>query len=805
MMPSPRHDKNLGSRTAAAVRYASFAVAFALAAGIAVAFALPGDGGAPPRSVVAATPTATATATPTATAVATTPAKLYYENEQEVDTPGSYTWPERLTEYRPNTFRAGGREFRLKYNGMRRVGVFWYQGQLRFAWSQPESLTAPHSIADLTFEVRAGNALSGDFPGSAAQPAISQGVHKGWRYYEQTLSTAYPSLNAAALGDGIAFTLRVFDTALGRAPLHYENEQEVDTPGSHTWPERLTEYRPNTFRAGDREFRLKSGARRVGIFWYQGQLRFAWTQPDTLTAPHSIDGLTFRIRLGDALSGDFPGSAAQPAVTQGASGGWRYYEQTLSAAYPNLNAAALGDGLAFTLRVFDTVAMPPALVPAKLYYENEQRVDTPGSHTWPERLTEYRPNTFRAGDREFRLKSSARRVGIFWYQGQLRFAWTQPESLTAPHSIADLTFEVRAGNALSGDFPGSAAQPAISRGVSGGWRYYEQTLSTAYPSLTAAALGDGIAFTLRVFDTAAGRVPLRYGNTQRVDTPGSHTWPERLTEYRPNTFRAGDREFRLKYNGMRRVGVFWYQGQLRFAWSQPESLTAPHSIADLTFRIRLGDALSGDFHGSAAQPAVTRGVSGGWRYYEQTLSTAYPNLNAAALGDGLTFTLRVFDSPPCWNGTAVANPASNLGLVGDCAALLEAKAVLIGTGTGTLNWSDGLAIASWEGVGLTSSVPKRVKSLSLSGQRLAGEIPAQLGKLDGLTILNLARNSLSGNIPSDLGGLTELDTLNLGGNTGLTGCIPPSLRDVEDNDLGNLGLPNCAAPASAATPTAPSG
>ena len=151
---------------------------------------------------------------------------------------------------------------------MRRVGVFWYQGQLRFAWSQPESLAAPHSIADLTFEVSAGDALSGDFPGSAAQPAISQGVHRGWRYYEQTLSTAYPSLNAAALGDGIAFTLRVFDTAFGRVPLHYENEQEVDTPGSHTWPERLTEYRPNTFRAGDREFRLKSGARRVGIFWY---------------------------------------------------------------------------------------------------------------------------------------------------------------------------------------------------------------------------------------------------------------------------------------------------------------------------------------------------------------------------------------------------------------------------------------------------------------------------------------------------------------------------------------------------------
>ena len=373
----------------------------------------------------------------------------------------------------------------------------------------------------------------------------------------------------------------------------------------------------------------------------------------------------------------------------------------------------------------------------------------------------------------------------------------------------------------------------MTQGASGGWRYYEQTLSTAYPNLNAAALGDGLAFTLRVFDTVAmppTLVPakLYYENEQQVDTPGSYTWPERLTEYRPNTFRAGDREFRLK-SSARRVGIFWYQGQLRFAWTQPDTLTAPHSIDGLTFRIRLGDALSGDFPGSAAQPTVTQGASGGWRYYEQTLSAAYPNLNAAALGGGLTFTLRVFDTPPCWNGTAVASPASNLGLVGDCAALLEAKAALIGTGTGTLNWSDGLAIASWESVGLTTDAPSRVKSLSLSGQSLAGSIPAQLGDLTRLEVLNLARNSLTGNIPPDLGDLTELDTLdlrgnslkgaipeeledlsrldtlNLGGNTGLTGCNPPSLRNVEDNDLGGLGLPNCAAPASAAAPTAPSG
>ena len=37
-------------------------------------------------------------------------------------------------------------------------------------------------------------------------------------------------------------------------------------------------------------------------------------------------------------------------------------------------------------------------------------------------------------------------------------------------------------------------------------------------------------------------------------------------------------------------------------------------------------------------------------------------------------------------------------------------------------------------------------------------------------------------------------TSRLRGNAGLTGCIPPALRDVDDNDLADLGLPDCPPP-----------
>ena len=103
--------------------------------------------------------------------------------------------------------------------------------------------------------------------------------------------------------------------------------------------------------------------------------------------------------------------------------------------------------------------------------------------------------------------------------------------------------------------------------------------------------------------------------------------------------------------------------------------------------------------------------------------------------------------------------------------------------------------------------------LAVSNNRLTGTIPSELGLLDKLTLLWLSQNQLSGDIPSQLGDLGDtLTRLRLGGvqnkdengvvisetrgNTGLTGCVPQSLRGATDpDDLrlgGSAGLSICS-------------
>jgi len=161
---------------------------------------------------------------------------------------------------------------------------------------------------------------------------------------------------------------------------------------------------------------------------------------------------------------------------------------------------------------------------------------------------------------------------------------------------------------------------------------------------------------------------------------------------------------------------------------------------------------------------------------------------------------------PCANGTAVPNPADNPALVADCETLLGLKETLAGT-TGTLNWSDQLAIDSWDGItasgdplrvtefvydreyrdgqwinwGLNGQLPAQLGDLDalerlvVTGQELTGSIPTALGNLVNLRFLNLWQNNLSGAFPPELGTLTQLERLDLPG--GISGCIPHSIAD----------------------------
>ncbi|MCY3880647.1 MAG: hypothetical protein OXG61_00830 [Chloroflexi bacterium] len=178
----------------------------------------------------------------------------------------------------------------------------------------------------------------------------------------------------------------------------------------------------------------------------------------------------------------------------------------------------------------------------------------------------------------------------------------------------------------------------------------------------------------------------------------------------------------------------------------------------------------------------------------------------------------------CESGTAVSDPANNPGLVADCKVLLALRDEL--RGSGSLNWSTETPIARWSGVTLDGT-PQRVALLRLFRAGLNGSIPAGLGKLPMLRHIDLRYNQLSGAIPTELGSLTKLTVLRLTWNalTGsipaglaelpliglqlsgnqLSGCVPPDLRKVRNNDLSQISLSDCtgdeATPTATATPT----
>ncbi len=141
----------------------------------------------------------------------------------------------------------------------------------------------------------------------------------------------------------------------------------------------------------------------------------------------------------------------------------------------------------------------------------------------------------------------------------------------------------------------------------------------------------------------------------------------------------------------------------------------------------------------------------------------------------------------CSNGIAVPNPQANLGLVADCAALLQGRDTL--AGSTTLNWSVDRVIPDWDGITVSGS-PPRVIALDLSKRTLNGAIPSQLGALANLQWLILSGNRLSGPIPPELGRLTSLRKLELNRNQ-LSGPVPRqlgSLANLERLDISGNQL-----------------
>ena len=232
----------------------------------------------------------------------------------------------------------------------------------------------------------------------------------------------------------------------------------------------------------------------------------------------------------------------------------------------------------------------------------------------------------------------------------------------------------------------------------------------------------------------------------------------------------------------------------------------------------VGTVLATDAGGAEVTHAITAGNEAGrFAIHETTgaltvaaaldyLDTASYTLTVRATSTAgttdatVTITVTGVD---CANGTVIADPRSHAALVTDCRVLLAAQPTL--EGTGTLNWSESLALASWEGVS-SSGTPSRVTGLDLSDKSLGGTIPSTLGALTALTTLDLRDNDLTGAVPTELSALTSLTALSLGGND-LSGCIPTAIRTLATaitaaggaHDIAALSLPYCDAHAPVPT------
>ena len=176
-------------------------------------------------------------------------------------------------------------------------------------------------------------------------------------------------------------------------------------------------------------------------------------------------------------------------------------------------------------------------------------------------------------------------------------------------------------------------------------------------------------------------------------------------------------------------------------------------------------------------------------------ATRYAIITAAGLLTALTLAAGAQNGPAipdldpadCSNGTFIADPDTNPGLVADCRALVSIRNHWTRrtepTDSDLLTWGTGdtAPITAWAGIGIND---QRVEHLDLSYNGLTGPIPAELAQLTNLTLLDLSGNELTG-IPAQLAQLTNLNELNLYYNR-LTGTIPTQLAQLTNLTWLNL-------------------
>ncbi len=171
-------------------------------------------------------------------------------------------------------------------------------------------------------------------------------------------------------------------------------------------------------------------------------------------------------------------------------------------------------------------------------------------------------------------------------------------------------------------------------------------------------------------------------------------------------------------------------------------------------------------------PGGTRDADGNWPVPLAEGDNEIAVTVTAQDGTTRTYTVSVRRAPAgtatCRDGTALADPEGNPGLVRDCETLLSLKDEL--DPTGDMNWGDQpgfrrLDLGEWDTVAVRDG---RVRGIAWDGTdssiSLRGVLPAALGELDALEVLRLDSHGLRGGLPASLGRLSRLEVLDLGYN-----------------------------------------
>ncbi|PKA84401.1 leucine rich repeat (LRR) protein [Ulvibacter sp. MAR_2010_11] len=94
----------------------------------------------------------------------------------------------------------------------------------------------------------------------------------------------------------------------------------------------------------------------------------------------------------------------------------------------------------------------------------------------------------------------------------------------------------------------------------------------------------------------------------------------------------------------------------------------------------------------------------------------------------------------------------------------------------THSWDTNTPVSDWQGIIVENN---KVVSISLLFNNMEGTIPASLGDLEALTVLEMSFNKLSGKLPASLGNLSNLEILAFNGNN-LKGSIPESFENLKN-------------------------